>query len=113
LFESQEWAENRAIQVHYCDQFSTPEPHGRAYRGAVFAVRRGTDFGTAGGILHFDVWESAQIQLDFASRQARAVADQTKEVNERFAKGRRRWRTPLLNQREGKPRPHEMRPLTL
>ena len=31
--------------------------------------------------------ELAQIQTDFLSRQAQAIADQTKELNERFVKG--------------------------
>jgi hypothetical protein len=31
--------------------------------------------------------ELAQIQTDFLSRQAQAIADQTKEFNERFVKG--------------------------
>jgi hypothetical protein len=34
-----------------------------------------------------DPQELAQIQTDFVSRQAQAIADQTKELNERFAKG--------------------------
>jgi hypothetical protein len=34
-----------------------------------------------------DPQELAQIQTDFVSRQAQAIADQTKELNERFVKG--------------------------
>jgi hypothetical protein len=34
-----------------------------------------------------DLQELARVQTDLVSRQAQAIADQTKELNERFAKG--------------------------